>query len=143
MIEFTSSGMTNRAVRTFSPGFRLSVLDGAILAGGGLTTYLLYGLDRWTGVAAAFVVVHFFLFCNVLRMSRKPELTWAAVFAALAVSAAVFRIVSWPVVLSVSAVLTVLLTVLESRRPSYHGVGWQRLNPQLPAWWSARETGGG
>ena len=127
-------------VPTFSPGFRLSPFDVAILVGGTLTAVALGRLDPWTGFAAAFVVGHFFLFCNVLRMSRKPELLWAVTFATLAVAVVVLRAVSWPIALCSSAALTLVLAMLESRRPSYHGVGWRRLNPQLPTWWATRSA---
>jgi hypothetical protein len=30
------------------------------------------------------------------------------------------------------------VVIVEMRKPSYHGVGWQRINPGLPAWWDAR-----
>ena len=108
---------------------------------GGLAAVALGRLDPWVGIAVAFVVCHFFLFCNVLRMSRPPELVWAGVFMALAVVAVVTGALSWPVVLASSAALTVALAVRESHRPSYHGVGWRRLNPQLPAWWSTHLGG--
>ncbi len=143
--------MTHRPRPTFSPGFRLSPLDVAVLAAGAVGTVAMAGADRWLGVAVAFVVGHFFLFCNVLRMSRSPELVWAGCFSAGAVVTVVFRAASWPAVLAASAGLTVVLTAVEVRRQSYHGVGWRRVNPRLPAWWaehgdrrpeSADEAGG-
>ncbi len=133
--------MPRPKVLIFSPGFRLSSLDVGILIGGGVACVSFYRLDPWLGVAVAFVVGHFFLFCNVLRMSRPPELIWAGVFAALAVVTVTTGAVSWLAALSASAVLTLVLAVRECRRPSYHGVGWRRLNPQLPEWW-ADHTGG-
>ncbi len=123
---------------TFAPGFRLSTLDVGILIAGGAASLALASIDIWIGLAIAFVVAHFFLFCNVTRMSRQLELIWAAAFAALAIAAAVFGALSWPIALALSAILTVVLTIIEMRRPSYHGVGWPRLNPRLPEWWSGR-----
>jgi hypothetical protein len=103
----------------FAPGFRLSPFDVLALLAGGAAATASATADRWTGLAVAFVVAHFFLFCNILRMSRLLELTWAAAFA-------------------LAATLTLVLTIIQVRRPSYHGVAWQRLNPGLPEWWSAR-----
>lgn len=128
--------MPRHTNRTFSPGFRLSALDVAILVSGGLATYAIGRIDPWVGVAIAFVVGHFFLFCNVLRMSRPPELVWAGVFAVMAVVAVMSRAISWPSVFSVSVTLTAVLAAIECRRPWYHGVGWRWLNPKLPTWWS-------
>ena len=100
-------------------------------------------IDRWFGIAIAFVVLHFFLFCNVLRMSRPLELIWAGIFAALAVATVSQNLLSWPVVFAVSSVVTVIVAFIETRRPSYHGVGWQKLNPRLPEWWESAAAGGG
>ena len=126
----------------FSPGFRLSMFDLAILAAGVCATIAISRFDVWLGIAVAFVVAHFFLFCNLLRLSRTPELIWAGIFAALAIAASIPVIDSWPAALGISVALTVVLAIVEFRRPSYHGVAWRWINPQLPAWWSAH-TGGG
>jgi hypothetical protein len=130
------------AERKFAPGFRLSPRDVLILFVGGVAAASLAWIDVWIGLAVAFVVVHFFLFCNVLRMSRPLELIWAAVFVAVAVGATAYGLPSWPLVFGLSAVLTLALAIIEARRPSYHGVCWQALNPQLPEWWSAKIGGG-
>src|SRR4051812_47661861 len=58
------------AERKFQPGFRLSALDVIVLVVGGVASAYAMTIDRWFGIAIAFVVLHFFLFCNVLRMSR-------------------------------------------------------------------------
>ena len=122
-----------------NPGFRLSALD---VIGGVASAYALT-FDRSLGVAIAFVVLHFFLFCNVLRMSRPLELVWAGAFAALAVAALSFNVLSWPAVFAASAALTAIVAAIELRRPSYHGVGWQKLNPRLPEWWHSAGGAGG
>src|SRR5687768_7082849 len=128
----------------FQPGFRLSALDVVVLVVGGVASAYAMTVDRWFGIAIAFVVLHFFLFCNVLRMSRRLELIWAGIFAALAIAAISFDLLSWPAVFAISGAVTVIVAVIEARRPSYHGVGWQRVNPRLPEWWqSTAATGGG
>jgi hypothetical protein len=128
--------------RTFRPGFRLSPLDVVVLIAGGVASGYAAGVDRWFGIAIAFVVLHFFLFCNVLRMSRPLELIWAGTFAALAIAAIVLSLLSWPLVLAMAAAVTVVVAVVEARRPSYHGVGWRTLNPRLPEWWRSAAEGG-
>lgn len=121
--------------RNFEPGFRLSSTDVAVLVlGGGAGAYAA-ALDRWFGIAVGFVVLHFFLFCNVLRMSRPLELIWAVVFLGLAVGAVTLEALAWPWVFGVSSLATVLFALIQIRRPSYHGVGWERLNPGLREWW--------
>jgi hypothetical protein len=131
------------AERTFQPGFRLSALDVVILIVGGIASAYSMSIDRWLGIAIAFVVLHFFLFCNVLRMSRPLELIWAAIFAALAVATISWNLLSWPIVLAISSAVTIIVALIEMRRPSYHGVGWQQLNPRLPEWWQSATAAGG
>ena len=113
-------------------------MDVVILAGGVVGTGVLVPVDFWIGVSVGFVVGHFFLFCNVLRMSRVPELVWAGVFAGLAVGA-VGGVVAWPWVFGVAGLVTVVLAGIEARRACYHGVGWERVNPGLREWWAQRQ----
>jgi hypothetical protein len=126
------------AKSTFSPGFRLSALDVVTLVVGAVAATAFATVDRWTGVAIAFVVAHFFLFCNILRMSRPLELIWAAVFSSLAVCS-IQKLIPWPWAFAISGGMTVIVAIIETRRPSYHGVGWKRLNPELPMWWERRQ----
>src|SRR5205085_291566 len=98
-------------------------------------------VDRWLGVAIAFVVTHFFFFCNVLRMSRRLELIWAGAFCAMAVATVSLNLLPWGIVLVVSSVVTVIVTYIEVRGPSYHGVGWQKLNPRLRESWQSAGVG--
>jgi hypothetical protein len=123
--------------REFQPGFRLSAIDVVVLVLGGSGSVYAMTVDWWLGVAIAFVVLHFFLFCNVLRMSRPLELTWAGVFSVLAVATVSFELLSWPVVFAISLFFTAIVALIEIRRPSYHGTGWQMLNPRLPEWWQS------
>lgn len=129
--------------RNFQPGFRLSGLDVLVLVVAGIASAYTMTIDRWLGVAIGFVVLHFFIFCNVLRMSRSLELVWAGIFAALAVAAIALSLLSWPIVFAASSVVTIIVAFIETRRPSYHGVGWQILNPRLPEWWQSTTAGGG
>jgi len=128
------------AERKFQPGFRLSAVDVVILVVGGIASAYAMTIDRWFGIAITFVVLHFFLFCNVLRMSRPLELIWACIFAALVVATISMDLLSWPIVFAISLIATVIVGIVEMRRPSYHGIGWQKMNPLLPEWWqSGRE----
>jgi hypothetical protein len=122
----------------FQPGFRFSLLDFLVL----LLAYVISGdiaaVRFWPGVAMLWVVGHFFLFCNIVRMARPSELLWAALFIALAAATLLTGVPSWPVTLAMSFAATVVLVALEARKPSYHGVFWRWLNPQLPKWWEER-----
>jgi hypothetical protein len=122
----------------FAPGFRFSILDAAILAFGGIAAIGCSTLDGWWGFVIAFVLGHFFLFCNIVRMARRLELIWAAAFLLLAAPTALADKPGWPLTAALSLVVTLLVVTVEMRKPSYHGVGWQRINPDLPAWWEFR-----
>ncbi len=129
-------------MRKFQPGFRLSPLDVIVLILGGIASAYAMTIDRWFGSAIAFVVLHFFIFCNVLRMSRPLELLWAIIFVALGVASICVNLLSWSAVFAASAIVTVIVVVVEARGPAYHGVGWQKLNPRLPEWWASTAAGG-
>lgn len=129
--------------RKFQPGFRLSALDVCILIVGGVASAYAMTVDPWFGIAIVFVVLHFFLFCNVLRMSRPLELTWAGIFVGLAVATICWKLLSWPVTFAIASVVTLIVAFIETRRPSYHGVGWRKLNARLPEWWESRKANSG
>ncbi len=87
------------------------------------------------GLAMGFVIGHFFLFCNVIRMARRYELSWAAVFLLLSSGSVLFTVPAWHQTFLVAMALTVLLVGMQVRSPSYHGVLWERVNPGLKTWW--------
>ena len=107
-----------------------------IVLGAALSAWLATVVPWW-GAMVAFVVAHFFLFCNVVRMARPLELAWSAIFLVLAVATLSADVPGWPATVAVTLAATVALVALQMRRPSYHGIGWQRINPDLRAWWEA------
>jgi hypothetical protein len=123
--------------RVFSPGFRCSALDAVVLAGGILASFTMGRQGGWMGFVIPYVVGHFFLFCNVFRIPRRLELLWAVVFVALALLTVTSGRPGWLATIAVSFTVTVVVIGLALRRPSYHGIGWRRLNPELHNWWQA------
>ena len=124
----------------FQPGFRLSVVDVIVLVLGAAGAMAASRVDPWLGLALAFPVAHFFLFCNVVRMSRPYELVWAATYVLLAGAQLLLGMPPWPLVFGVCLAVTCLVVALQMRQPSYHGVLWQRVNPALPQWWEAQQS---
>ena len=122
----------------FQPGFRCSITDVIVLALGLVGTLVLGFQTWWTGFVVAFVVLHFFLFCNVFRISRGPELIWAGVFLLLTSGTILWEMPGWPAVIVACVGLSSFLIWRETRHPSYHGIGWQRWNPGLREWYDAR-----
>jgi hypothetical protein len=119
----------------FRPGFRLSVVDVIVVLIGAVCSLLLDGMENPLGQTVLFTVAHFFLFCNVLRMRRSFELIWAALFVILASLSLSYNVPTWPSTVLIMLAVTLVLTVLQVRQPSYHGIFWQQLNPGLPQWW--------
>ena len=124
----------------FDPGFRLSRLDGLILlAGAALSAGGGAFMDAALGAAIAFVVGHFFLFCNIVRMRRARELVWTGAFIALAAGSELFGAPGWLATFGIMLLLTLTLVAFEMRSPAYHGVFWRRINPALETWWRAHQ----
>ena len=122
----------------FQPGFRLSEMDVGILLLGLCGSVLLARWDERLGLALLFVLAHFFLFCNILRMSRPLELIWAVLFVLLAGSTFTFGLPTWNYMLIAMLVVTFILAFVQILLPSYHGVLWRKINPKLKQWWDAR-----
>lgn len=124
--------------RRFTPGFRLSALDAAILLAGGATAFF---VPKPVAIVVATAVGHFFLFCNVFRIGRRPELLWAACYLALATCTLAFGTPGWLASTLIALGLAGLLIGLEMRKPSYHGLWWRRINPGLQRWWETQARG--
>ncbi len=93
----------------------------------------------WIGFVVAFVVAHFFLFCNVFRIARTLELIWAAIFVALTYCTIMLGVPDWSLTIGGCVLVTTTLIVIELRKPSYHGILWKRINPHLLQWWESRK----
>jgi hypothetical protein len=122
----------------FEPGFRLSVVDAIVLIVGAAAAIALGLQVWWWGYVVAMVVGHFFLFCNVFRISRMLELAWAAPFIGLASGTIVAGRPDWIVTMIATLFITIVLIAVEMCKPSYHGVWWERINPNLPEWWEEK-----
>lgn len=130
--------LKNMKQPSFVPGFRCSLTDGLIIVCGVIGAVVLAGAVWWKGFIVGYVVAHFFLFCNVVRMARPLELLWSAVFVILAGATIATGVPGWGATVAVSGVMTAAVVVFEIRKPSYHGAGWKRINPGLPDWWKSR-----
>ena len=122
----------------FAPGFRCSTFDALVLILGAVASLALGMITWWMAFVIGFTVAHFFLFCNVFRISRASELLWAAVFVALCSATILVEKPGWLVTAAISLAVTVLIVILEMRKPAYHGIGWRTLNPGLQSWWESR-----
>ena len=119
----------------FRPGFRISVFDILILVVGGVVAIYLATVEATASFFVVFVVGHFFLFCNVFRISRPLELIWAAFFLSLSIMTITVGYPGWMLTVVTSLILSIGFIIWETKLPSYHGIFWHRINPQLEEWW--------
>ena len=61
-------------------GFRFSLVDGAAIVVCAAATHTAWPALGPLSLVLPYVLGHFFLFCNVFRVRRPPELIWAGVF---------------------------------------------------------------
>lgn len=122
----------------FDPGFRLSKTDVGVITISLIGASALFQHSKFLCFSVLFVVTHFFLFCNIIRMSRLSELIWASVFIC-GVSLSL-TIGEPPIYTSIgcSLIVTIILAALEIQKPSYHGAFWKKLNPDLETWFVNR-----
>lgn len=123
----------------FAPGFRFSWTDAAALILGAFLVWWLARLSGELALLAGFVIGHFFLFCNVFRIGRKPELVWAGTFIVLAGLAIGLEWLELRLALGLVLGLSTGLILREMRLPRYHGVFWRWVNPGLPEWWQEQK----
>ncbi len=112
-------------------GLRFSLLDGIVLAVAVVATAATYDFTAGLSLLGLFVVAHFFLFCNVFRIRRKPELIWAGVFVANCLAWSIFHRLHIAGICLPQCLLTAILVIYEIRQPTYHGVFARSWNARL------------
>ncbi len=120
----------------FQPGFRISVIDGIVLIAGAVVVVFTYLVVPLIAFIVGYVVVHFFLFCNLFRVARSLELIWSGLFVALCAASILLNQPPWPITVVLSLATTCVVIALTLRKPSYHGALWKMINPDLPEWWA-------
>lgn len=107
-------------------GFRLSRFDACLLAGTGVFAWAVWGFDRDLALIALLAVGHFFLFCNVFRVRRAYEVSWAALFVVhLGGWLLAGKGVSWGWALGAQLPATAIAIGAEIASGNYHGIGWR------------------
>lgn len=118
----------NHEGRPRTCGVRFSGRDGAAILACAIVTAAVWPF--WRDMAILFPVVlgHFFLFCNVFRIARNLELTWAGVFLVNFACWALFGRINWPAILAIQTPITAVLIAREMRKPTYHGAFARTIN---------------
>ena len=131
LAKVTPSRETHRSAKPRTWGFQFSLNDAAAIGAfvGAVGVLCRLGNPLWWMLTIA--TGHFFLFCNVFRIIRRRELTWAGLFILNIGVWTWFDHRTWPCVLLCQLPLTVGFVVADTRAPGYHGVFARRLNPRL------------
>jgi hypothetical protein len=104
-------------------GFRFSVADlVAIIVCVAITLALRKPLGDFT-LLFPITLGHFFLFCNVFRIRRYLELTWAVLFITNIVLWTFTGHFSWLHVLATQTPVTMLAITVSLCSKDYHGIG--------------------
>jgi hypothetical protein len=94
------------------PGFHLSRFDIAVLVITAVVTTILYRIDWRASFCLLLVICHFFLFCNVIRLPRFLELTWAALFLILSGTTFTLAFPGWLMTTVISLLVTVSVVIV-------------------------------
>ncbi len=119
-------------------GFRLSMIDVVVLVASAAFTIGLWQPTATYSYIGLLVVLHFFLFCNVFRIPRRPELIWGACFLLVCCVCLIADVYS-PLIVTLSILPFTLATIGWCfRQPSYHGVLAKLINPRLDDYLAGR-----
>jgi|JI9StandDraft_1071089.scaffolds.fasta_scaffold00651_10 hypothetical protein len=112
-------------------GFRLSAIDTIVLCVAILLTIVFWRPSNGISSIGLIVVLHFFLFCNVFRISRMPELVWGGIY--LAMCTAMLCLEKFTPLFNIACIapITILILFWSIRLPTYHGIFAKQWNPKL------------
>ena len=119
-------------------GLRFSLLDGIVLLASlfiPIFGHPYFGEFVWF---IPFVVVHFFLFCNVFRIRRQPELIWAGLLVIVTAAWIQSGHLSILGICGTQVPVTIAIIGNELRSPTYHGIFSRRINPTIEDYLAGR-----
>jgi hypothetical protein len=118
----------------FKPGFRISKFDLLFLLFGLIISIIVASIEIKYAIIIFIPFAAFFLFCNVFRVRRIPELIWALFFILNTSICGIYEI-SLIISFIPNVLLLIILIFNEFFHPSYHGLWWERINPNLKIYW--------
>ncbi len=122
----------------FNPGFRLSLTD-IIFIIVAITIDIVAAFYSIPVAVILFLpVVQFFLFCNVFRVRRTPEILWCLLYM---ITVGIYLVYDLNLYIPLGSGLLIgaVFIIFEMRHPSYHGILWKHINPDLPAWFNSTQ----
>ncbi len=129
MVQSMKEEEMPKKLRTY--GFRFSVTDFFVLLIAAWSNWFLWGYLEEISLLIAFVVFHFFLFCNVFRIRQKFELIWSAVFLSNFFIWLHFLDANVVGLFATTFIFTIIIIVREFYQPRYHGIFAKKINKSL------------
>ena len=115
--------------RTYS--FRFSIIDFFVLVITMVSSVYLWQYTVEMSILILFVVGHFFLFCNIFRVRRGPELIWTGFFLANSTFWLVLLEENIIGLLVTTLIFTIIIIANELCLPCYHGIFAKNINKSL------------
>lgn len=114
--------------RQHKPGFRLNILDLAVIAIAAGLFLTLRPSERFGLIAPVplHLAATFFLFCNVIRVRTRHEIAWSLTYVGSLGSAAWFDLPLWPTVLTTTTASFLAVVVHALMTGQHHGVFCRR-----------------
>ena len=112
-------------------GFRFSTTDAIVICLVAAAVVVLQRAENPLWRMLIIVAGHFFLFCNVFRIRRKFEFSWAVLFLINFTVWLWLEMLDWLPVLGTQLPITACLVLAEFRSSRYHGIFAPRTNTQL------------
>ncbi len=109
-------------------GIRFSIPDGIVIVICVIVTWTLYPIIGKESLLFPYVLGHFFLFCNIFRISRKPELIWSGLFVVNFLMICIVAEKSSATAMTVQLPITLVIIGNEIRKPYYHGIACKIIN---------------
>jgi len=88
-------------------GFRFSRTDGVVLLTAFVFSFVLLFVSSMASIMVLFIVLHFFLFCNVFRIRRNFEVIWSLIFVFQMIMNSSLNLFSWFIPLLLQLFFTV------------------------------------
>jgi hypothetical protein len=106
------------------PGFRVSHRDILTIIIGFASSAILWNYVPEFAPIPALLIIHFFLFCNILRVWRWYEMAWGGIFVLNITGwAYLYGELNWPYILLCQAPITLLVAIVTITSKGYKGVG--------------------
>ncbi|RZA27389.1 MAG: hypothetical protein EOP10_00390 [Proteobacteria bacterium] len=121
----------------FAPGFRLLKHDKWAIGIFTISTIVFWKASPLLSFCSFMAAAHFFLFCNVFRIRRLPELIWSAVFLTTVYLQSRGHL-SLMTMVTVCELVALILIAVSIRQKDYHGILWKKFNPELESWWKLK-----